>query len=337
MPTSDLGSTLNTVKGRPKGGPSLCFTDISELTITRRKFGKSWGYFNESGARIRNNAEVNRLNAIGLPPAYLNARFNPDREGHIQAIGTDARGRRQYRYHVEFRASQEAAKFALCSTFGASLPSLRKNLDVGLNSDPTSRDAVISAIVRILDTAYLRIGNEVYRKTNKSFGLTTLRNRHARVKGKALNLQYRGKGGIERTVRLNDRSLLRIVRRCQDLPGQHLFQYRNDSDAIRPVTSNDVNAYLRENMHEDFTAKHFRTWHASVIAFDHLQAGSTAKETLDAVSTALGNTPAIARKSYIHPQLLEADAGQLQKLRRPRATKYLSSAERGFLNWLVSQ
>jgi DNA topoisomerase I len=331
------GAGLQAQKGRPCDGPSLNYAEVDDLRITRRKFGQVWAYFDSDGHRIRDQHEIIRLNAIALPPAYADARFNSDPIGHLQAIGTDARGRRQYRYHLDFRASQEAAKFGLCFEFGAALPKLRKTLNAQLSAGATRRETVIAAIVRILDTAYLRIGNEVYRQANKSFGLTTLRNRHARVHGQSLDLQYRGKGGIMRKVRVNDRSLLRIVRRCQDLPGQCLFQYESKTGDICPVTSTDVNAFLRENMGDEFTAKHFRTWHASIIAFDCLQSGLSPKLTLDRVAEALGNTPAIARKSYVHPLLLEAQPEALQAIKLPPASKYLTKAERGFLRWLETQ
>lgn len=322
-------------KGRPLGGPSLHFTEVQQLTITRRKAGRAWAYFDATAKRITDRAEIDRLNAIALPPAYANGRFNPDAKGHLQAIGIDARGRRQYRYHAGYRASQDAQKFALSAAFGNSLPKLRKYLDTQLAADPTSRDAVIAAMIRILDTAYVRVGNEAYSRTNKSFGLTTLRNRHARLRGKTLELQYRGKGGIMRSVRLTDRSLSRIVRRCGDLLGQNLFQYRDKEGEVRPLTSSDINAYLSETMGEDFTAKHFRTWHASVIAFETLWSGYSAKDALEEVSQALGNTPAIARKSYIHPLLFEVPPDALRDMELPRATQWMSRFERGYLNWLA--
>lgn len=329
--TTDLNS-----KGRPSGGPSLNYTNSDELSISRRRCGRGWAYYDASGARISDRLEINRLNRLALPPAYSDARFNPDPFGHLQAVGTDARGRRQYRYHPDFRSAQEADKYSACIDFALALPRLRRRLAAGLCAPPTSREAVIAAMIRILDQAYLRIGNEAYRRDNKSFGLTTLRNRHARLGKTALELEYRGKAGIVRKVRLNDRSLTRIVRRCQDLPGQQLFQFVDQEGIVRAVKSGDVNAYIRDAMDGPFTAKHFRTWHASAIAFEARREGLALKEILDRVSNALGNTPAIARKAYIHPIVIETPVDELQRLRLPRATQWQSRAERGLLELLSS-
>jgi len=330
--TSRIASITN--KGRPQGGPSLNYTNSEDLSISRRRCGRGWAYYDGAGKRVTDRQEINRLNSLALPPAYRDARFNPDPDGHLQAVGTDLRGRRQYRYHPEFRSAQEADKYSACIEFGLALPRLRRQLEAGLAAPPTSRDAVIAAMVRILDQAYLRIGNEAYRRDNNSFGLTTLRNRHARLSKSALELHYRGKSGITRKVRLTDRSLTRIVRRCQDLPGQNLFQFVDEEGMVRAVKSGDVNAYLREAMGGPFTAKHFRTWHASAIAFEARREGLALKDVLDRVSQALGNTPAIARKAYIHPAVIETPADELQLMRLPRATQWQSRAERGLLELL---
>ena len=313
----------------------LVFVETSDLSISRAAASRGWRYFDGSGARITDRAEIDRLNQIALPPAYTDARYCPDACGHIQAIGIDARGRRQYRYHPDFRAGKDAEKFGLCLAFGEALPRLRKQLQRDLARPPAQREAVLASVVRILDAAFLRVGNESYARENKSFGLTTLRNRHVRLKRGALHLEFRGKGGIMRSLRLNDRSLVRIVKHCQDLPGQKLFQFRDEDGAVHAVSSNDVNAYLREAMEADFTAKHFRTWHASVIAFAALREGMPLKAMLDRVAEALGNTPAIARKAYVHPLLLElATQGAMPKETLPRATRWQSREERGFIRLL---
>ena len=313
-------------------GPSLVFVAADNLSIRRLRTAGGFRYVDDDGSAIGQAEEVDRLNRIGLPPAYGEARYCPDPRGHLQAFGIDARGRRQYRYHPDFRASKENEKFALCRDFGSALPALRKHLEIDLTRPPADRECVLASLVRILDAAFLRIGNETYARDNKSFGLTTLRNRHARVKRGTVHLEFRGKGGIMRAVRLDDRSLARIVRHCQDLPGQHLFQYRGEDGAIHPVTSNDVNSYLREAMGGDFTAKHFRTWHASVLAYTALREGLTLKDMLARVSAALGNTPAVARKSYVHPRLMEiALAGGVTLPRPPAETRRQSRAERGLI------
>lgn len=312
---------------------AIVFVGIEALTITRKKSGKSWRYRNAAGKTICDRAEIERLNRVALPPAYGNALFCPDPLGHIQAIGIDARKRRQYRYHPGFRAAQEAAKFDSMAEFGAALPKLRRQVERDIARAPASRMAVLAAVVRVLDLAFLRVGNAEYARTNKSFGITTLRNRHAHVIGHSLQLQYRGKSGVLRSIRLSDRALIRIVRRCQDLPGQNLFQYDDGDGSIRPVTSSDVNEYIGQAMGLPFTAKHFRTWHASVLAFQERRSGASDAEIFRHVAAELGNTAAVARKSYIHPQLLNSQAEMPDKL--PRAGKRLSAPERGLLEFLA--
>jgi DNA topoisomerase-1 len=322
----------------------LCFVDDSMPGITRKRRGRYWMYFDARGNRITNRDEIDRLNAIGLPPAYERAWFCPLSNGHIQAIGYDARGRKQYRYHPDFRAHQEAAKYDRCAAFGSALSKLRRRVVQDLEKKAVSREAVIAAVVRLLDQEHLRVGNEAYAKDNKSFGATTLRTRHLKL-GRGVKMRFKGKHGIERELTITDRNLMRIVRRCADLPGQNLFQYVDDDGQPQPVTSTDVNDYIRETMGEEFTAKHFRTWAASVIAFEQLyqvgEQGISVKQMLEPVAEALGNTPAISRKSYVHPALIEAvkenPRDPLGELHCPRATEYLSSAERGLILFLESR
>lgn len=321
-------------KGRQLRGPLIVYTAAEDLCITRRRCGRGWVYYDGKGARIADRTEIDRLNALAMPPAYADARFNPDPDGHLQALARDARGRRQYRYHQAYRDAQEAEKFSLCAEFGDALPRLRRHVARQLGGPPTARETVIAAIVRILDTAFLRIGNESYARANKSFGLTTLHNRHARLHGGRLLLHYRGKGGVERQVTLNDRSLARIVRRCQDLPGQRLFQYRDDMGETRSIGSNDINAYLQDYLGAAFSAKHFRTWHASVIAFAALRQGASLGDCLDRVAAALGNTPAVARKAYVHPALLEGDGEAIAKTPLPRPGVWMTGEEKGFLAFI---
>lgn len=323
----------------------LCYVDDRIPGITRRKSGRSWAYFDAKGKRITDRDEIDRLNRIALPPAYRDAWFCPSPEGHIQATGWDEKGRKQYRYHADFRAAQEAEKYDRCLDFGRTLPRIRARVAQDLSGRALGKETVVAAVVRLLDLGRVRIGNESYAKANKSFGATTLRNRHARVRGAKLRLEYLGKSGKMQRLTIEDGRLSRLVRRCQELPGQNLFQYIDAEGSARPVTSGDVNDYLREACGVDFTAKHFRTWGASVLAYRALiEAGSegiSLKKMLEPVAEALGNTPAISRKSYVHPSLLElAKAGGLRgdcngsAPRLPRATKYLSSAERGLLAFL---
>jgi DNA topoisomerase-1 len=320
----------------------LRYVDDSRPGITRKRRGHYWQYFHPDGSRVTDRDEIDRLNAVGMPPAYERCWFCPDADGHIQAVGYDARGRKQYRYHPDFRAEREARKYERLAEFGRALPKLRARVEADLAGKPTAMDTVLAAVVRLIDETRMRVGNEEYARDNKSFGATTLRNRHAKVERGRLKIAYAGKHGIRRTVTLTDRNLVRIARRTQDLPGQHLFEYVSEEGEVCPVTSGDVNAYIKAAMGEDFTAKDFRTWGASVIAFeamlDKLREHGTVKlkSVIEPVAEALGNTPAISRKSYVHPALIEAakDAGALGERKLPRTTKHLSAAERGLIEFL---
>ena len=250
--------------------PALRYVDDSLPGITRKRRGRYWQYFDSDGHRITDRDEIDRLNAIGMPPAYERCWFCPIANGHIQAIGYDARGRRQYRYHPDFRAQQEVLKYERLADFGRALPKLRKQVEEDIQGKPTSCEAGIAAVVRLIDATQMRIGNESYAKENKSFGATTLRNRHAKVGRGALKISYAGKHGVKRTVTVTDRNLARIARRTQDLPGQNLFEFCDDEGCVRPVTSSDVNDYIRDAMGDEFTAKDFRTWGASTIAFEEM-------------------------------------------------------------------
>jgi DNA topoisomerase I len=321
---------------------ALRYVDDSQPGITRRKRGRYWQYFDADGKRIADRDEIDRLNAIGMPPAYERVWLCADPTGHIQGVGYDDRGRKQYRYHPDFRAKQDRSKFDRLAAFGKALPALRKRVEADIKGKATRCDAVIAAVVRLIDATYMRIGNEAYARDNKSFGATTLRNRHLKIEGGRLKLSYTGKHGIKRTVTINDRSLARIARRTQDLPGQNLFEFLDDNDCPRAVTSTDVNAYIRDAMGDEFTAKDFRTWGASVIAFEEMVKREKAdqaigiKGVIAPVAEALGNTAAISRKSYVHPRLIDAArAGGLPgTMAMPRATKYLTGSERGLIAFL---
>jgi DNA topoisomerase-1 len=278
-----------------------------------------------------------------LPPAYTNAWFCADPDGHLQATGIDDRGRKQYRYHADFRAGQEQAKFDGLVKFGKALPRLRRRVEQDLRRRKLTRDAVLAAVVRLLDTEHIRIGNEEYAKENKSFGATTLRDRHLRQTGGRLVMRFPGKSGVVHEVNVTDTNLKRIVKRCQELPGQMLFQYLNGDGEPKPVTSGDVNAYIREATGGEFTAKHFRTWSASVIALEQMlkkaeDARISVKTVVEPVAEALGNTPAISRKAYVHPRLLDAVKANprdpLGDLERPPPRKRLSSTEVALLQFL---
>lgn len=319
---------------------NLVHVDDSEPGITRKKAGRGWAYFDPDGERITKRATIDRLNKIALPPAYSKAWFSPDPDGHIQATGFDDKGRKQYRYHPDYRARQEADKFDGCAEFGRRLAKLRKRVEQDLAETSLTRERAIASVARLLDLGAVRVGNESYARTNKSFGATTLRMRHASVSGKTVRLRFKAKSGKLAEVSVTDRRLAHFVRKMDDLPGQHLFQYLDDDGAAHAVGSAEVNAYLCETMGDHFTAKNFRTWHASAIAFGLLAQAErplTLKALMEEVSEKLGNTPAIARKSYVHPAVV-ALVDRQQKwragLKLPRKSKWLSREERGLLQLL---
>jgi DNA topoisomerase I len=316
----------------------------AEPGISRKRMGRYWAYFAPDGKRITDREEIERLNAIGLPPAYTDAWFCTDPDGHLQATGVDARGRKQYRYHALFREKRENAKYEGLLEFGKALPRLRRRIERDLKRRKLSRETVLAAVVHLLDTEQLRVGNEEYVRSNKSFGATTLRNRHLRRKGQKLLMRFTGKHSIVHEVNITDSSLKRVVKRCQELPGQMLFQYVNGDGEPQAITSSDVNDYIRESSGGDFTAKHFRTWGASVIAFEQLLKKSehsriSIKTVVEPVAEALGNTVAMSRKSYVHPALLDAvkedSRDPLDGMERPRQRTRLSSAEVGLLHFLA--
>ena len=324
--------------------PRIVYCDDSMPGITRRKVRHGWGYWDAEGKRITDRDEIDRLNAIGLPPAYRDAWFSAKPNGHIQAVGWDERGRKQYRYHVDFRAARETEKYDRCAVFGEALPKLRAQVETDLETRTLGKERAVAAVIRLLDMGHVRVGNEGYAKENKSFGATTLRKRHADVTAGRLKLQYRAKSGKTCTLTITDRSLIRFVRKCQDLPGQHLFRWLDADGEAHPVTSSDVNDYIREATGDEFTAKHFRTWSASVIAFEALASADHdigLKTMLEPVTAALGNTPAIARKSYVHPALIDLAKGDQAAFREhldlPRATRYLDRYERGLIAFLESE
>ena len=320
----------------------LVYVDDDLPGITRRRAGKGWAYYDPEGGLIRNPAERKRLNAVALPPAYRDAWFCPAPNGHILATGYDDAGRKQYRYHPDFRKHRESAKYDACAAFGKLLPLMRKRVDDDLSQPRVTRERALAAVVRLLDLSAIRVGNEHYARTNESYGATTLRADHAEVGTRRIVLEFVGKGGKEHQLSLADAKLARAVQRMQDLADEdddHLFRYDDDGE-VRPVTSADVNAYLRETMGADFSAKHFRTFHASSLAFERLATGSDhvrLSEMLEHVAERLGNTPAIARSSYIHPAVIARIEGQSdwrKGLKLPRATRWLTRAERGLIAFL---
>lgn len=297
--------------------------------IRRLRHGDGFRYRQPDGRALRDAHELQRIRRLAIPPAYEEVWICPLPEGHLQATGRDARGRKQYRYHPGWREARDADKFVRMAEFGAALPRIRARVKRDLQAPVGSRTSVLAALVRLLDTTLVRVGNDEYARTNGSYGLTTLRNRHAAIKGSVLRLRFRGKSGVWHEVALDDLRVARIVRACQAMPGQELFQYEDESGQLHCVDSGDVNDYLREILEPpkraraskakssaDFTAKDFRTWHASVHALQLLctlpKSGPVsrraANDVLREVARRLGNTLAVCRKSYVHPGLMAAAA-----------------------------
>lgn len=319
--------------------------------IRRVRCGSGFAYRGPQGAWLRDRATLQRIRALAVPPAYREVWICTRPDGHLQATGRDARGRKQYRYHPEFRAQREADKFQRLAAFGRALPRLRAQVESDLaaatgNGPPTQRMA-LAAIVRLLDTTFVRVGNDEYARSNRSFGLTTLRRHHAGVQGSVLRLCFRGKSGRQHEVHLDDVRVARIVRRCQQLPGQELFRFVDGDGVTRSVGSGDVNDYLEQACRERFTAKHFRTWHGSVQALELLVAAAAAdrargvrrtiplKPVIAEVARRLGNTAAVCRKSYIHPDVLALAARMpAQGLPTARRRRGLDAAECRLLRWL---
>ncbi len=283
--------------------------------ITRRRAGTGFSYRGADGAAIRDPETLARIRALAIPPAWTDVWICPWPNGHVQATGRDARGRKQHRYHPDWHAHRGEAKFERMIEFANALPSIRERVDQDLARPGLPREKVLAAVVRLLELTLIRVGNDEYTRLNRSFGLTTLRDRHARIQGSAVRFRFRGKGGKEHEVGLRDRRLAALVRRCQELPGQELFQYVEDGET-RDVASDDVNDYLREIAGGDFTAKDFRTWAGTVLAYRALRALQPAddpraarKNVVEAIKQTagrLGNTAAVARASYVHPAVLEA-------------------------------
>ena len=288
--------------------------------ILRKRHGKGFSYIGVDAKPVRDRSTLDRIRSLVIPPAWTDVWICPFQTGHIQAVGRDARRRKQYRYHARYREVRDETKFGRMEAFGAVLPKIRRRVSRDLSLSGMPRQKVIASIVRLLDQTCIRVGNEEYAKSNKSFGLTTLRVRHANVHGDAIRLRFRGKSKQEHDITLRDRRVAKIVKKCQDLPGQELFQYQLDSGEYVNVDSADVNEYLREITQEDFTAKDFRTWHGTGHMAQQLAAlGPAGTETevkrntvLAVKDTArhLGNRPAACRKYYIHPAVFESYSDQ---------------------------
>jgi DNA topoisomerase-1 len=302
----------------------LRYSSDREPGIRRFARGKHFYYRDADGDRISDAAVIRRIRKLAIPPAYTNVWICPHPNGHLQATGRDARGRKQYRYHAQWREHRDATKFDRMLEFGRALPRIRRRVAKDLRLRGLPREKVLATLVRLLECTLIRVGNEEYARANGSFGLTTLRDRHVETKGSAIVLEFRGKSGIAQRARVTDRAVARIVRDCRDIPGQELFQWIDERGERRPIGSSDVNDYLREASGGPFSAKDFRTWFATLEALEllrrqrHDSAGEARRQVLAAVKAVadkLGNTPAICRKCYIHPVILSAyEEGKLTLL-----------------------
>jgi len=321
----------------------------SLLGFTRKRIRAGFVYLNVDGTAIRNREIVNRIRALAIPPAWSKVWICPVVNGHLQATGWDARGRKQYLYHVEWRSQRDAAKFQHLLEFGLELPRLRRLVNRHVRERSLKKTRVIATIVRLLEHSLIRVGNDKYAKENESYGLSTLNSRHALVKGDELVFQFRGKSRIYHAIKVTDGRVARTVKRCQDLPGQRLFQYYDETGQLRDVCSEDVNEYIQQSIGPSFSTKDFRTWAGSTFALSILSrrdrpaskrhARQEIKAAIQQVAKVLGNTPAVCRKSYTHPAILEEfAAGRLTTPKAPihrlLSRSGLSFSERELLRFL---
>ncbi len=296
----------------------MVYTSDQMPGIKRKRSGEGFEYYGPDGSKLEDEETLQRVRSLAVPPAYEDVWICPLENGHMQATGKDARGRKQYRYHSKFREIRDESKFDRMAEFGRTLPEIHARLDRDLAKRGLPREKVLAAVVMLLEKSFIRVGNEEYAKENKSYGLTTLRNRHVQVEGSDIKFSFLGKSKVKHQITLHDRKLARVVAKIQDLPGQELFQYLDEDGARCTVTSNDVNGYLKEISGHDFTAKDFRTWAGTVLALTQLlgaepaetkkKAKATVTGAIKVVAEQLGNTPAVCRKCYIHPVVLETYA-----------------------------
>jgi DNA topoisomerase-1 len=295
--------------------------------ISRKPAGDAFRYLDAKGEPVEDEATLKRIKSLAIPPAWTDVWICPQANGHLQATGRDARGRKQYRYHPKWREVRDEVKYERMIKFGKALPQIRKEVDRALSLPGLPREKVLATIVYLLEATMMRIGNDEYARENKSYGLTTLRNRHVRIDGSEVEFRFRGKSGVYHDVKVHDRRLARIIQRTRDLPGQDLFQYLDEDGETHTIGSADVNDYLRTITGEDYTAKDFRTWSGTVLAamalqeFEAVDSDAQAKKNvvraIESVAQRLGNTPSVCRKCYVHPAVLDAylDGTMLEGLR----------------------
>ncbi len=305
--------------------------------ITRKKKGSKFVYISPSGKIITEQSEIDRINALVIPPAYQEVWICVKKNGHLQATGKDARGRKQYRYHSLWKKVREENKYHRLVAFGKALPLIRKKVTEDLALKTLSKDKLLALVVHLLEVTLIRVGNEEYARENNSFGLTTFRNRHVHIEGTKITFKFRGKSGQMHTIDVKDRRLANVIKKCKELPGQELFEYKNENGEIASISSTDVNHYLHEITKDHFTAKDFRTWTGTVLAvfalqefeqFDSdVQAKKNIVQAVEKVAKKLGNTPSVCRKCYIHPEVINAYLdGTLMQMIKERAEKSLTDS-----------
>jgi DNA topoisomerase-1 len=351
QPKSQDQVTAPPISARRAG---LRYATDARAGIRRVRSGAGFRYLRPSGRPLTDPADLQRIRKLAIPPAWRDVWIAPDPQAHVQATGRDARGRKQYRYHARWSSVRHETKFDRMVPFGHALPEIRDRLARDLCDAALTKTKVVAAVVQLLEKTLIRVGNAEYARANGSFGLTTLRDRHVTVRGGRVQFAFKGKSGVKQTVQLSDARLAKIVKRCQDLPGQELFQYLDDQGRRRTVTSADVNAYLREVTGGDYTAKDFRTWAGTLLAADALRTLAATRQPASSVRAAkaivvqaietvaghLGNTPAVCRGSYIHPAVFAAHAdGRLTSVgqTRRRRVRGLSSSEAALLALLTTR
>jgi DNA topoisomerase-1 len=318
----------------------LKWVNDSQPGIYRKKKGSGFIYVDARGKQVRNEDDLYRARSLVIPPAWTDVWICASEYGHIQATGRDARGRKQYRYHAKWRQVRDGTKYHRMMHFAKALPRIRRRVRRDISLPGLPREKVLAAVVRLLETTLIRVGNEEYAKENESFGLTTMQDRHAKFNGNGVKFRFKGKSGVEHDIELNDNKMAKIVKACRDLPGQELFQYLDDNGQVRDIGSEDVNEYLKEISGADFTAKDFRTWAGTVLAAKALQeyenftsqhqARRFMVAAVEAVAKKLGNTKAVCRKCYIHPEVFNAYLdGSLVEILRSEVEKELRGPLKG--------
>ena len=341
-----MGATTKTKRlRRPSPAGGLRYSSDFEKGLRRVHAGKGFEYFDAKGDRVADGETLDRLKSLAIPPAWTDVWICADERGHLQATGRDARGRKQYRYHPRWREQRDADKFDHLAEFAAALPRIRRQSRADMQLPGLPRRKVLALIVQLLERTCIRVGNERYAEENDSFGLTTMRNRHVKVNGARVEFQFRGKSGKFHRIALDDPELARVIRRCRDLPGQELFQYIDAAGEVQSIGSSDVNDYLKDIAGCDVSTKDFRTWAGSVYVASWLARKAREEEgtrrvgithiaaAVRAASQQLGNTPAICRKSYVHPRVLDPRTWQRRVDRaRARAPRGLRRDEAVFLS-----